>query len=219
MEHIKSPPYTYLVSIIVIGLLGFLFSTVNRVTGTEMHAMKSDIEERQASPDLEVQDKSSLLIDKEVEAIPDECLVLPRGYERIHCLQPYFEALTYEASAEIAISRAEELKTEGVIDDCHLSAHFVGEANLEKHNWDLGKAFSRCSFGCLEGCFHGTLEAYISQRTEPVDFSTEITTVCNDLGSTPKLKRQCIHGIGHGLLAHNYLPLVEAVEMVPTFCR
>ncbi len=151
----------------------------------------------------------------DVDPKPDkDCLTKPHSYEKTNCLIPYFEALTVKQSPEFAIKRAEEFKKDGLINDCHLIAHYIGEANLFKHELDVAKAFSTCSFGCIEGCFHGVMEASVSHTNMN---ETEMVSLCDSMLSNSGLHRQCIHGIGHGLLAHSYTPLLEAIKICQNF--
>ena len=69
-----------------------------------------------------------------------ECLEMPDGYKKWSCLVPYFEKLTIVKSERTAVTEALNFKTQGVVSDCHLFAHFIGEKSLEKHNFDMGKA-------------------------------------------------------------------------------
>jgi len=49
-------------------------------------------------------------------------------------------------------------KTVMVVDD----ETKILEANLKKKDFSVGKAFSTCSLGCIEGCYHGVMESLIS---------------------------------------------------------
>jgi len=157
------------------------------------------------------------LVQDDDKKASERCLSKAHSYEKILCLQQYFKEFTKSNSAELAMAKAEEFKAEGVIDDCHLIAHYIGEANLEKSNFDFGRALSTCSLGCIEGCFHGVMEAYVSQKTDSLEFRSGITTMCDSVSSDPLLQRQCIHGIGHGLIARGYLPILDAVGMCQIF--
>jgi len=155
--------------------------------------------------------------------VPNKCLSKTNEYEKWICLKPYFRALTMEVSASYAIKEAKKLKHEKIIDDCHLLSHFVGEASLEKHNFDAGKAFSSCEFGCIEGCYHGVMEGYLRYETDPRAVIPKVKNLCDNIDSPDSstkeklLRRQCLHGIGHGLLAHDYLSMSEAVKTCRSF--
>jgi len=165
-----------------------------------------------------------------IPAFPKDCLGKPDGYEgRWVCLNPYFSKLTKATSANVALTKALELTKQGVISDCHISAHTIGAANLEKYDFDLGTAFASCGFHCIQGCMHGAMERYIQNKGDPYAVRDEIKTVCDSVapasleaGSpTPSretlLWRQCYHGIGHGLLQHGFFSLEDSVDICREF--
>jgi hypothetical protein len=145
----------------------------------------------------------------------DKCANESHPYQRLICLSPYFQKLTYLYSPKFALSRAQLLQSEGVIDDCHLAAHVIGSATMDKYG-DLGKALSACGNSCLEGCTHGVIESYMVPERK-TSFLSSVTSACELSQLTAKQKLECIHGIGHGLLAHNYLPFEKAVAVCKQF--
>ena len=159
----------------------------------------------------------TLIFTKEERVLPQGCLKLDDPYQRLECLKPYFEKLTYKYSAPIALNQAQKLKKERVIDDCHLAAHFIGEANFIKHNSDTGKAFASCSLGCIEGCYHGVMEAYIHSTQSLEEALTQAPILCKSIAQDPLLNRQCIHGVGHGILRHEVVDLIQAIDLCKKF--
>jgi len=148
---------------------------------------------------------------------PQECLSQPDGYKKWTCFKSYFETFTEKFSAGAAMIEAMKLRSEGVISSCHILGHRIGTANLEKHNFDTGKAFSSCIRGCADGCFHGVLERYIRNDADPYNALAKITGICDSVGIDMVKKRQCIHGVGHGLRAHNYLSVQESINACDAF--
>ena len=142
---------------------------------------------------------------------PQECLDKPDGYNKWSCLKPYFERITIEVSSRAAIAEAKSLKRQGVIGDCHVISHFIGWTNLEKYNFNMVQAFTSCASGCVEGCFHGVMDRSIWKATDPHNIISNIKNVCDNLGTSPVNKYRCIHGVGHGLRAHGYLSIKDAL--------
>ncbi len=138
-------------------------------------------------------------------------------YERLRCLIPYFEKLTRNGSVSEAVTEAKKLQQEKIIDDCHLAAHMIGQGNLRKNNYDIGKAFATCAPGCIEGCYHGVMEEYLSQNRDINVLLNQVPHFCESVSHDWKLRRQCLHGVGHGLLHHNDISLVEAVKLCRSF--
>ena len=149
---------------------------------------------------------------------PKECFSVEKEYNKWTCFKPYFEELTSKASAVYAMNEAKRLKDEGVLDDCHLTAHYIGEANLAKHNFDAGQAFATCDFGCIEGCFHGVMEGYVRSDPDPSAVLERIGSMCKNVAPDDRTKKavllrgQCAHGLGHGLVAHGFVSIPQALE-------
>ncbi len=156
-----------------------------------------------ASSELEEQEISKT---EEAQQLHDKCMseFVAADYKRVICLLPYFKMITFEKGAEVAITEAKDLKQKKLINDCHLPSHSVGEANIEKNDYDLGKAFSTCPLGCFEGCFHGAFEGYAQKKGSIDNLVTPgpIPEICSEIGEDRAKKLQCVHGIGHGMMKH-----------------
>jgi hypothetical protein len=146
------------------------------------------------------------------------CTDVSDGHARLRCLGPYFERLTLDESAAVAVSKAKELQREGVVSNCHFASHLIGRANLEKQAGDPGAAMATCSRECLSGCYHGVMEAYVARRNT-TDIVPEVLSFCQTLpvpalnASKRDPRKDCIHGSGHGLLMllkDRPSPLVQA---------
>ena len=153
----------------------------------------------------------------EMNRLFEICLATEDPHRRTASFGSYFQSLTKLRSAEIAIARAQELKHQGALDDCHIIAHYVGEANLDKHDSDLGKALATCPTGCLHGCIHGAVQTYVSRKDSFESFIAELDHVCDVVQHDARLQRQCIHGVGHGFLTGNFLPLGAALAACRKF--
>ena len=147
---------------------------------------------------------------------PKECFDKAKEYDKWICFEPYLRELVDKVSPGYAMVEVKIFKDRKIIDDCHLNAHFIGEAGLEKYDFDVGKAFASCEFGCTEGCFHGVMERYVRYEADPYSVTSKVKSMCDSVSSPNSrkeglLKSQCSHGIGHGLSAHNFLPVDEAL--------
>ena len=150
-----------------------------------------------------------------------ECLGKPDGYEKWVCLGLYFEKFTAATSVSLAIAEATRLNEEGVVSSCHVIAHYIGEAAWEKNDFDMGKAFSSCTLGCNKGCFHAVMQQHLRYQTDPYTIISQIKNMCDGVSldtDTFYLRMDaCVHGLGHGLAGHSYLPLLDAVNACETF--
>ncbi len=142
------------------------------------------------------------------------CENLPNSYAKTTCYKPFFQSVVFTNSGSYALSLSKELELDGVIKDCHLFAHHIGASLLEKHNFDVKKAFNSCSKECIQGCYHGVLEDYISTSNwNPEEVSTRGLELCKSITDDKLLLRQCVHGLGHGLIARKFTALINAVDI------
>jgi len=143
--------------------------------------------------------------------LPQECLDKDEGYSKSwSCYEHYFQKITDEASPKIAMEEARRLKAEKVVNDCHLFGHYIGERTLENYNFDLGKAYSSCTAGCSQGCFHGVIERYFQDETDPAVIISVWQDECSGLKMDDDNYFACLHGVGHGLIVHQYLTPKDA---------
>lgn len=151
------------------------------------------------------------------ETVFEKCGQIVAPMLRTQCLIPYFKKLTADTSPTEAIAVAKNLQKEGVIDDCHIIAHVIGAESLRNNDSNPGKAFATCGMECVEGCYHGVMEEYVVQKGTNAPDADELTDICNGVLPDTTLKRQCLHGIGHGLLRHSSGSLKEAIDMCENF--
>lgn len=95
-------------------------------------------------------------------------------------------------------------------EDCHQAAHYLGRAAYEEFG---PAAFALSSHECQSGSFHGATEALFASRGT-ANLEEDVATICA-AADNPFFRHQCIHGVGHGLLAwtsyelHDALPLCD----------
>lgn len=94
---------------------------------------------------------------------------------------------------------------------CHDRAHEVGRFAYEING---SASFRLCSSQCHSGCYHGATEAFFRDKGT-ANLTENLETVCQ--GDLNKFFRhQCIHGIGHGLMAWSNYELYEALHACDT---
>jgi plastocyanin len=91
--------------------------------------------------------------------------------------------------------------------DCHQIAHKAGRDAYEQHG---EKAFQLCGGECHSGCYHGATEAYFKEHGT-ANLEKNLNTICNS-ELNPFFSHQCLHGIGHGLMAWTNYDLPEALR-------
>ena len=96
---------------------------------------------------------------------------------------------------------------EPTLGDCHNQAHDAGRIAYELNG---ARAFQFCSAECHSGCYHGATEAYFAEHGTG-DLIRDLNTICNS-ELNPFFSHQCIHGIGHGLMAWSDYELLESLK-------
>jgi plastocyanin len=91
--------------------------------------------------------------------------------------------------------------------DCHQPAHKAGHFAYEIFN---EKAFQTCSAECHSGCYHGATEAYFKEHGT-AHLEDNLKVICSS-ELNPFFSHQCIHGIGHGLMAWSNYEIHEALK-------
>lgn len=131
-----------------------------------------------------------------------------------------FSKLTYEQKRSIfakliqrdpkfawSYLKSAAIKQGEVVDNVHEYAHAVGRALYVKYDLE---GIPLCSNEFLYGCYHGAVsEALIKQGVN--DISKIESSCMNIISKREGDPGECIHGIGHGLLAINGLSIVPSL--------
>jgi hypothetical protein len=91
---------------------------------------------------------------------------------------------------------------------CHQRAHDTGRISYELFG---PAALALSSHECEAGAYHGATEALFFERGT-ANLEEDVATVC---GNAPAFffHLQCIHGVGHGLMAWTSYELFDALEL------
>ena len=92
--------------------------------------------------------------------------------------------------------------------DCHQRAHIMGRIAYQYFG---ALAFSLSGHECHSGGYHGATEAFFRERGT-ANLQSDIAVVCADT-SNDFFLHQCIHGIGHGLMAWTSYEMFDALEL------
>jgi hypothetical protein len=91
--------------------------------------------------------------------------------------------------------------------DCHQQAHKAGRIAYRVYSTD---AFRAIASECHAGAFHGAVEAYFKEHGT-ARLSEDVKVICrSELNHF--FSHQCMHGIGHGLMAAANYDLPRALE-------
>ena len=92
--------------------------------------------------------------------------------------------------------------------DCHQRAHDLGRAAFQEFG---ASAFALSGHECHAGAFHGATEALFASRGI-VNLEEDVSTICA-LADSPFFRHQCVHGVGHGLMAWTTYELHDALRL------
>ncbi len=93
------------------------------------------------------------------------------------------------------------------VGDCHQTAHRAGHFGLALFGNEVLK---ECNLSCHSGCYHGATEEYFKINGSD-NLSEGLNSLCAASAGNPFYNHQCLHGLGHGLMAWNSYDLPEAL--------
>jgi hypothetical protein len=139
---------------------------------------------------------------------------------RMDCyLSAIFPVLDSHGVAE-AFALLQELANRNpwVLGKDHPMAHSLGREAFKRIG-DAGDVLVECPYGMASGCFHGTLEAFLSSRTGNLT-GADVATLCLpvDEARGPFGYFQCLHGLGHGVTMfsdHDMQASLELCDALP----
>jgi plastocyanin len=91
--------------------------------------------------------------------------------------------------------------------DCHENAHALGKFAYEIYG---EKTFAACTADCHSGCYHGATEAFF-QEHGTADLDKNLKIICGN-GLNVFFAHQCLHGVGHGLMAWSDYDIHKALK-------
>ena len=91
---------------------------------------------------------------------------------------------------------------------CHQRAHEAGRMAYELFG---AFAFSLAGHECHAGAYHGATEALFRDRGT-INLHSDVSVLC---GNSPNsfFRHQCVHGVGHGLMAWTSYELLDTLEL------
>jgi hypothetical protein len=128
---------------------------------------------------------------------PAACLRLATHAERAQCLDPYFHEAVRSGLTRETLHSLTDFVRAGVLDDCHQLAHDFGHIAFEVTG-RLPIALREGSAACLNGYYHGVVEAAVQQAA--TEGKLRIVELCKGVRPGGPAYDACVHGLGHGLM-------------------
>ena len=140
----------------------------------------------------------------EFAALPDDAVARYSGiYTDDAELKGFMER--FGPSNTFSVLKQIELDTNG---DCHQRAHEAGRISYDM----FGPAsFALASHECQSGGFHGATEALFASRGT-ANLADDVAALCSD-APNPFIRHQCLHGIGHGIMAWSNYELHQSLGL------
>jgi hypothetical protein len=91
--------------------------------------------------------------------------------------------------------------------NCHAPAHNLGAATYLLFG---NRVFSDCGTECHSGCIHGAMEAFFAYKGT-ANLVNDLQILCSS-GTNKFFSSQCMHGVGHGLMAWANYELHDALK-------
>ena len=95
--------------------------------------------------------------------------------------------------------------------DCHQEAHKIGRLAYKQYRADV---FQGNNSSCHSGYYHGAMEAFLAEFGTD-NLSEKINQLCSKF-KTSFTNFECLHGVGHGVLAFEDYDLPQALKLCQT---
>jgi hypothetical protein len=120
------------------------------------------------------------------------------------CYQSYYQNIvrTKGTAAAFTDLKARYQKNSYVQSQCHPLTHVIGRTSAEKFS-KVSEAYTEGDSFCWSGYYHGVLETF-AHRIGLQNLPGQMNNICADLNSDGKYGfnyYNCVHGLGHGLMA------------------
>ncbi len=132
------------------------------------------------------------------------------------CYEKYYEALVKNEGIKSAFAdiKEREIKNSYVKTQCHPLAHSIGHAATSLFK-DVRDAYAEGDSYCWSGYYHGILEQILETKGKEVTLA-ELNTICEMIPGKDAYSfdyYNCVHGLGHGLMATAGQNLFKALDM------
>lgn len=134
---------------------------------------------------------------------------------RFACWQQHYDTLVSEKSPEVAFAdfRQNYAANPYIKSNCHQIAHVIGRAAAKKYT-TLAETYKHGDNFCWSGYYHGSIET-VAAKLGPKKIIAQINDVCADFLKNKPYSfdhYNCVHGMGHGLMAVQDDKLFQALE-------
>jgi hypothetical protein len=140
--------------------------------------------------------------------------------EQYNCFADYYEKIVADSSVDYAIADLQtryDRNDSFVVSQCHQLTHIIGRAALNRYG-TVSETYKHGNSLCWSGYFHGVLEEVaFNQGSEWM--LANIDGICTNIPGKEHYSFDyfnCVHGLGHGLMAIANHKLFESLESCDT---
>ncbi len=102
---------------------------------------------------------------------------------------------------------------------CHEVTHYLSRLEYEKQQ-SIAKVYAQCDSTCHGGCYHGTMEAYLKEKTQETGFNldNQFAKICGEKNDyqKPIEFNECLHGMGHAAMFVTDMELKQSLKLCDT---
>lgn len=140
--------------------------------------------------------------------------------ENFSCWQSHYKTIVQNDSPEKAFEDFRTIyeSSSYIKSNCHQVAHVIGREAAKKYP-SLAETYSHGDNFCWSGYYHGAIET-VAAKLGKEKILTQINTVCASFLQKEKYSfdhYNCVHGMGHGLMAVLDDDLYKALESCEKF--
>lgn len=149
-------------------------------------------------------------------AVPTESFCAGADLTSFDCYEDYFSLLTKQEGSQTAFALLRSLYDTSpyIKSQCHPLSHVIGRASAEKYA-SVGDAFAAGDSFCWSGYHHGVMESVIAKIGKS-KLPTEMDGICASLRDARRYSfdhYNCVHGLGHGVMAITQTELFESLTL------
>ncbi len=131
------------------------------------------------------------------------------------CYETMYQRLVKEKGIPAAIAdlKIRYDQNEYVKSQCHPLTHVIGRAAAEKFT-EVADTYKEGDSFCWSGYYHGVLETFVS-RIGRANIAQKIDSVCKKINADGRYSFDyfnCVHGLGHGLMAITDTELYQSLK-------
>ncbi len=132
------------------------------------------------------------------------------------CYEDYYRALVKSKGVAAAFTDLKQRYNENayVSSQCHPITHVIGGTATELYP-DVGQAYTKGDSFCWSGYYHGVMEGVIGKISRD-DLDGKINGICANIPGKSSYSfdyYNCVHGLGHGVMAISSNELFESLKL------